>query len=68
MEKRKKIGIRRERRAHMDCRIFIFPPYYYKRISFQIHLWGKNAASNVLTLKGEKSAKNIPLNILLFGD
>jgi hypothetical protein len=31
-------------------------------------LWDKKERSNVLTLRGEKSAKNIPLNILLFGD
>jgi hypothetical protein len=41
---------------------------YYKQISGRIHLWDKRGTENVLTLKGDKSAKNIPLNILLFGD
>jgi hypothetical protein len=41
---------------------------YYKQISGRIHLWDKWGAKNVLTLRGDKSAKNIPLNILLFGD
>jgi hypothetical protein len=31
-------------------------------------LWDKKEPSSVLTLRGEKITKNIPLNILFFGD
>jgi len=31
-------------------------------------LWDKKEPSSVLTLRGEKIIKNIPLNIIFFGD
>jgi hypothetical protein len=40
----------------------------YIQLHHEIHLWDKKRLRIVLTLWGEISGKNIPLNILLFGD
>ena len=67
-EKTKINGIKTKKTAVIVCGIFTFSSIIINKTPPKFTLWDKKGPANVLTLRGDKSVKNIPLNILLFGD